>query len=134
LNNFSVKVLKTHLLNTAIPKHFHLKLALTLKKFLKQIGFEAFIWIAGLTYLILIFNPTETHFTICPLSNLGFEFCPGCGLGKSIFYLFRGDVVSSFNSHPLGIFALLIISHRIISLIKNNRRRYAERTTANANS
>jgi lipoprotein signal peptidase len=95
------------------------------KQHWKFVGLEASIWILGLLYLIFIHSPAETHFTICPLSNLGFEFCPGCGLGNSISYLFRGDFVSSFHSHPLGIFALIIISFRIITIIKNNRRKYA---------
>jgi len=91
----------------------------------KFVGFEASIWILGLFYLALINSPKATHFTICPLSNLGFKYCPGCGLGNSISYLFRGDFSSSFHSHPLGIFALVIIIFRIITIINNNRRRYA---------
>jgi Protein of unknown function (DUF2752) len=96
-----------------------------LKEIWSLIGFEALVWILGLAYLIFIHPPGGTHFTICPLSNLGFEFCPGCGLGNSISYIFKGDFIASFNSHPLGIFALLIITLRIITIIKNNRRRYA---------
>jgi hypothetical protein len=96
-----------------------------LQKSWSLIGFEAVVWIIGLVFLILIHTPGETHFTICPLANLGFEFCPGCGLGNSISYIFRGDFIESFHAHPLGIFALIIISSRIISIINNNRRRYA---------
>lgn len=95
------------------------------KKLWSLIGFEAFVWLAGLAYLIFIHTPGETHFTICPLANLGYNFCPGCSLGNSISYLFRSDFLSSFHSHPLGIFALIIITIRIISIIKNNRRRHA---------
>ena len=95
------------------------------KKLWSLIGFEALVWILGLAYLLFIHIPGETHFTICPLANLGFEFCPGCGLGNSISYLFRSDFLTSFHSHPLGIFALIIITIRIISIIKNNRRRHA---------
>jgi hypothetical protein len=89
------------------------------------LGFEASVWIVGLLYLAFIHSPGEAHFSICPLANIGVDFCPGCGLGNSITYLFNGDFVSSFNSHPLGIFALIVISKRIFSLIKNNWRRYA---------
>jgi hypothetical protein len=89
------------------------------------IGLEAAIWILGLTFLLLIHSPGETHFTICPLANMGFDFCPGCGLGNSISYIFRNEFIASFHSHPLGIFALLIIVLRIITIIKDNRRRYA---------
>jgi len=88
-------------------------------------GFEVIIWICGLTYLALINSPETTHFTICPLSNLGIEFCPGCGLGNSISYLFNCNIISSFQAHPLGIFALVIITLRITTIIKNNWRRYA---------
>lgn len=86
-------------------------------------GLEAIIWSAGLLYLMLINVPADSHFTICPLANLGIDFCPGCGLGNSISHLFRGNFASSFDSHPLGIFTFFIILFRIISLIKNNRRK-----------
>jgi hypothetical protein len=89
------------------------------------VGLEAFIWIAGLIFLAFIPASDSTHFTICPLNNLGFDFCPGCGLGNSISLLFSGDILASIHSHPLGIFALIIILTRIISLIKNNRRKHA---------
>ena len=91
----------------------------------KLIELEGMVWILGLTYLAFINNPDSTHFTICPFANLGIDFCPGCGLGNSISYLFRGDLSASFYTHPLGIFALIIIIVRIITIIKNNRRRYA---------
>lgn len=86
----------------------------------KAIGLEGFIWIAALLYLAIFNNPFQTHFTICPLSNLGFEHCPGCGLGNSIALIFRGDFTQSYNTHILGIPALLIILHRIISLVNFN--------------
>jgi len=79
----------------------------------------------GLFYLNFIHNPENTHFTICPFANFGFEFCPGCGLGNSISYIFMGNFIESFHSHPLGIFALIIIALRIITIINNNRRKYA---------
>jgi hypothetical protein len=106
-------------------KNFIRDLILNIKKKWSLVGFEASAWIMGLAYLILIHTPGETHFTICPLSNLGFEFCPGCGLGNSISYIFKGDIIASFHSHPLGIFAFLIITLRVITIIKNNRRIYA---------
>ena len=94
-------------------------------RIMKLLGLEAAIWILGLVYLIFINNPQSIHFTVCPFANLGIDFCPGCGLGNSISYLFRGDLSASFYAHPLGIFALIIITMRIITIIKNNRRMYA---------
>lgn len=108
-----------------VDAHFYQFILKSLIRIWKLIGFEAMIWIFGLIYLALINSPVATHFTICPLSHLGFKHCPGCGLGNSISYLFRGDFSSSFHSHPLGIFALIIIIFRIITIINNNRRRYA---------
>jgi hypothetical protein len=97
-----------------------------IKKIGALIGIEAFIWTCGLFYLIFINSPEAYHFTICPISNLGFDFCPGCGLGNSISFLFQGNLEASFQSHPFGIFAFVIIVTRIISLIKNNWRRQCQ--------
>ena len=82
--------------------------------FMQYIDREVFIWFVGL--LFLAFN--HSHFTICPLKLLGFENCPGCVLGLSIHYLFSFSIKESFNTHPLGFAALIIIFHRIYSLQK----------------
>jgi hypothetical protein len=107
-------------------KNENSSLLFNIKKIWSFVGFEELVWICGLFYLIFINSPETSHFTICPIANLGFDFCPGCGLGNSISYLFRGDLEASFNSHPFGIFAFLIVIIRIISLIKNNRRRLCQ--------
>jgi hypothetical protein len=98
----------------------------------KLIGFEAAIWLGALYYLAFMHIPGETHFTICPINNLGFDFCPGCGLGNSISLIFRGDIYNSLLSHPLGILALTVIIMRIIQLIKNNWSNYGKHLTNNA--
>lgn len=87
---------------------------------LKMIGFEGFIWSAALVYLALLFNPAESHFTICPLSNFGVDACPGCGLGRSISLFFSGKLTQSFQTHILGIPAVLILIYRIISIVRTN--------------
>ena len=91
-----------------------------LKNYFKIVGLEATIWIIGLSYLAFFSPVNETHFTICPLKNAGIDFCPGCGLGHSITQIFHGNFIQSFNTHPLGFFAILVIIHRIYSLIKKN--------------
>ncbi len=91
--------------------------------FIKYLNFEALIWIAGLSFLAF-FNSSDHHFTICPIKNLGFSFCPGCGLGQSISFIFKLEFLKSFITHPLGIPAFLILIHRIILLIANSYRRY----------
>lgn len=83
--------------------------------FLKYINIEAFIWSAGLLFLAFA-HLDQSHFTICPLKLLGFEHCPGCGLGLSIHNLFTFAFKESFKANPLGLVALIIIIHRICSL------------------
>jgi hypothetical protein len=88
--------------------------------FFRFVNLEAALWISGLIFLIFLPTGSESHFSLCPLKNIGISFCPGCGLGKSIHYLFILDFKSSFGAHPLGLFALAIITARITSLIKRN--------------
>jgi hypothetical protein len=88
------------------------------KKLLSKINIEAFILSGGLIYLLLI-NPSHNHFSICLIKLAGFDFCPGCGLGRSISYLLHFNITESVKTHPLGIPAFIIIMHRIISLVRN---------------
>jgi hypothetical protein len=83
---------------------------------------ELLFWICGLVYLSLVI-PGENHFTFCPLKNFGINFCPGCGLGQSISLIFHLKIFESFQAHPLGLFALIIILYRITQLIKTKLRR-----------
>ena len=78
---------------------------------------ELTFWILALA-LLATANPSAHHFTLCPLANLGFDWCPGCGLGRSITAIFNGDLKSSFQQHWFGILALLIIIYRIYQLGK----------------
>jgi hypothetical protein len=92
-------------------------------KQLIRVPAEAYIWIVALLTLFVL-EPSSAHYTICPFHHLGFTFCPGCGLGRSISYAFAGDLYRSFESHPLGLFALIVLVLRIIKLIKNNYQSY----------
>lgn len=76
---------------------------------------EFVFWVLALT-LLATADPHEHHFTLCPLANLGFEWCPGCGLGRSITAIFNADFEASFRHHWFGIPALLIILYRIYQL------------------
>ena len=90
-----------------------------LKIFLQTFPLEGFIWLTAL-FILAIINIESSHFTLCPLNNLGIDFCPGCGLGKSIHHFMSGDFIKSFNVHPLGGSALLVLLYRIFLLAKNN--------------
>ncbi|WP_454804557.1 DUF2752 domain-containing protein [Mucilaginibacter phyllosphaerae] len=70
-------------------------------------------------------NPAgQGHFSLCPLKLLGITWCPGCGLGHAISFLFRGDVRSSFHAHWLGIPVLLVLLYRIYTLALNKRYKF----------
>lgn len=87
-----------------------------IKHLLSKINIELVFWISGIIFLALSPIQSENHFTICPLRNLGFENCPGCGLGSSIINIFHLKILQSFSLHPLGLPALIIIIFRIAEL------------------
>lgn len=87
---------------------------------------EAMTWLVALIILALYTPGSEHHFTLCPLYHLGFHHCPGCGLGQSISFLFHGDLAGSFNAHPLGIFAVIVLSYRIFELTKKHLKTYGQ--------
>jgi hypothetical protein len=82
--------------------------------------FEGLFWMTGLFYLALSDPSASTHFSFCVFNWLGIEYCPGCGLGRSISYFFHGDFYTSLVTHPLGIFAVLVLSFRIYSLFNKS--------------
>ncbi|WP_370647604.1 DUF2752 domain-containing protein [Rhodohalobacter sp. 614A] len=88
----------------------------------KYYFFLHFEWIALISGLLLMafLDPFSQAPSICPIDRLGFDFCPGCGLGKSIAFAARGNLSASFQSHPLGLFAILIILARIGSILRRN--------------
>jgi hypothetical protein len=93
---------------------------INLARLLKKINPEIIIWISGLIILAAINPNDQSHFSICPFHNLGFKYCPGCGLGHSISYLFHGSIRQSIECHILGIPAVVILTYRIISLLKKS--------------
>jgi len=98
----------------------------------KVVGVEALIWTAALIFLALIEPAESTHYTLCPFSAMGIDFCLGCGLGRSVSYILHGDFITSLGVHPLGIFALIVLTTRIISLIKINWSNYGKRFSIDA--
>ena len=100
--------------------------------FFKRANLELYIWIAALLLLAFI-NSNNNHVSLCPLNFLGFHYCPGCGLGRSIALLFRGKFVESFAMHPLGYFAVAMIGYRIVQLTRTTLQKNEEETTEPGN-
>jgi hypothetical protein len=88
------------------------------EKIIGYVNFEALFWIITLIYLGAGNFEHGTHFSFCPLHNLGINFCPGCGLGRSISFLLHGELLQSFHTHWLGPFAFVVIILRILQIIK----------------
>jgi len=90
----------------------------------KKNFFLHFEWIALTTGLLLmaLLDPFSSSESLCVVHRFGFDFCPGCGLGKSISHTFRGDLSASFAAHPAGLFAILVIIGRVISIFHRNHK------------
>jgi len=78
----------------------------------------------------MLFSGTgQSHFTFCPLANLGFEYCPGCGLGHACIHALHGNFIQSLQCHPFGILALIAIFGRIFSLLISQTKYYKFKST-----
>jgi len=84
-------------------------------------NFELVFWVTAMLCFALTIPSSTSHFTLCPLKLLGFNWCPGCGLGHAIIYLFHGQLAASVHAHWLGIPAVAIIFHRIAVLFLRSR-------------
>lgn len=89
---------------------------------LKKNFFLHFEWVALSTGLLLmgLLDPFSSADSYCVIDRFGFSFCPGCGLGKSISHTFRGDLSASISAHPAGLFAILVIAGRVLSIFHRN--------------
>jgi len=83
---------------------------------------EALVWTIGLIGLALTDPDTQGVLDLCLFKQLGFEGCPGCGLGHSVAYLLHGDLGRSLETHPLGPFAVGVLCMRILSLVRDTTR------------
>lgn len=83
---------------------------------------EAYLWAAALVLLAMTDPTGERLLRLCPLDLLEVAWCPGCGLGRSIGYFFRGDFSASFRTHLLGGGAVVILTGRIFTLVREAAR------------
>lgn len=78
-------------------------------------------WVVLLTGLVLMafLNPYSTETSWCLIDLLGFSYCPGAGLGHSIAFLFRGEIINSLEANLMGPIAVVVLSLRVINIWKN---------------
>ena len=62
-------------------------------------------------------DPYGHHFSLCILENIGVDWCPGCGLGRAMALLLKGEFSASWDKHPLAAFAFVVIVSRIFKII-----------------
>ncbi len=88
-----------------------------------RVPVEAVIWTAGLLLMALADPDAAPWVRLCPFAHLGdwlgLHFCPGCGLGRSIGALARGDLAHSFALHPLAIPAVGMLLARSAALVRD---------------
>lgn len=94
--------------------------------FMRQ-NMEAFIWISALLMLAFM-NPENTQATLCLWHHVGFDSCPGCGLGHSVSAAFHGRLGDSFSYHPFGIFAILVLLARCVTVFQQNKYLFTSKT------
>jgi hypothetical protein len=92
------------------------------RRSLKNLFFLHFEWtaLAAGLFLMALLDPLGGPVSYCPFNRLGIELCPGCGLGRSVAHIFRGEMSASFQMHPAGIAAVLIIIGRIGAIFHRN--------------
>ncbi len=83
---------------------------------LRHFPFESLVWLSALLVLFW-FEPVNNHVVLCPVQLLGFDFCPGCGLGRAVALALNGHFNQSLATHPLGIFAIIVLLYRSIQLL-----------------
>lgn len=77
---------------------------------------EVLMWVTGIILLALM-EPNNGHLVSFCLFSYITDWCPGCGLGHAIAWLVRGEVRASWEAHPLGIPAVLLLCWRCIQLL-----------------
>jgi hypothetical protein len=88
----------------------------------KKNFFLHFEWLALGAFLIVpAFIDPEVHtVSYCLFQNIGIEFCPGCGLGRSVAYIYRANLTASFQMHPAGLLMVMVLVSRIIQIFTRN--------------
>jgi hypothetical protein len=87
-------------------------------KTIKRSFFLHFEWVALASALIAAATivPEAQEPTFCLFNRMGVEFCPGCGLGRSMALAYRGQLMASLQMHPAGLLAIFILLYRIVSI------------------
>ncbi len=68
-------------------------------------------------------NNIETSQSFCPFKMITGMPCPGCGITKSLIFLYEGDLLKSISYHLFGplvfLFGIIIVIVSFIELLAN---------------
>lgn len=74
------------------------------------------LFFTGALIALFFTNVTQPQYSLCPLKLVNLNFCPGCGLGRSLHYLMHGEFKLAWQTHYLAFLALPVLVHRICLL------------------
>ncbi len=97
----------------------------TIRKYQRLVytHFELIVWTTAI--IVLFFLPETIGPSLCVFKAVGLNRCPGCGIGHSIQDALHFQFAASWNHHPLGILAVLIIFMRIKQLLPIKKNKHA---------
>ncbi|MGB3948925.1 MAG: DUF2752 domain-containing protein [Bacteroidia bacterium] len=87
--------------------------------FRKILGIVGALLTLTIPYFIMLHNKgghIETEQSLCPFKLLTGFPCPGCGITKSLVFLYEGNLAKSFYYHLFGPFTFLFCCTAIIVL------------------
>jgi len=89
------------------------------KRELKILGIIGAVITLIVPFFLMLYNQNdhlETDQSFCPFKMLTGFPCPGCGITKSLVYLYEGNLYKSLSYHILGPFVVLFCVTTIIVL------------------
>jgi len=89
------------------------------KQIRKILGIAGAVLTLAIPYFIMLLNNNkhiETEQSLCPFKMLTGFPCPGCGITKSLIFLYKGDFLKSIYYHLFGPFTFLFCIIAIVVL------------------
>lgn len=71
--------------------------------------------------LLYFMEPDPAGFSLCVFHHLGWESCPGCGLGTAIHFLLHGEWALSWDAHVLAAPAMALFLFRTFRLLTKTK-------------
>lgn len=97
-----------------------------IKAYIQRIHIELIVWPTAFVLLYFMDPAQNNGLSFCILKQVGIPWCPGCGLGHSISFLLHGEWRAALKNHPLGPFAIVVLTYRTYQLIRLQWQSFAE--------